>query len=161
MRGRARARSAGLLVRDLRGEVVVYDTLTHQAHCLNAAAASVFRHADGRRTPAEIATLLGPGADEELVAKALGQLAGAGLLEPSPEGLERAPSRREALKQVGLGAVLLAPLVTSLLVPTPAEASLSCIPAAACNGSNNDQPCTNGGQAECATHTCQGPGLCV
>ena len=33
---------------------------------------------------------------------------------------------------MGLGAALLAPVVTSLLVPTPAEAADTCIPATAC-----------------------------
>jgi hypothetical protein len=158
---RARARSAGLLVRNLRGEAVVYDTLTHRAHCLNATAAFVFHHADGRRTDAEIAELLGRGAGETLVANALEQLASAGLVELDSAHAESAPSRREVLRQVGLGAAVLAPLVVSLLVPTPAEASATCIPAAACNGSNNGQPCHNGNPAvECVNYTCQGAGVC-
>src|SRR5512143_2053997 len=91
----ARARSEGLVVRNLPGEVVVYDTESHRAHCLNATAAFVFRHADGRRTAADIAALLGPGADAELVHAALDQLAEAGLLEPDSAHTQSAPSRRE------------------------------------------------------------------
>ena len=158
VRSRARARSAGLVVRDLRGEVVVYDTESHQAHCLNATAAFVFRHADGRRTAAEIAALLGPDADEEVVHTALDRLAAAALLEPHSADAESAPSRREVLRQVGLGAALLAPVVTSLLVPTPAEAAATCIPATACNAGNIGQNCYNGSPAtECSINTCQGP----
>ena len=161
MKSRARARSAGLLVRDLRGEVVVYDTLTHRAHCLNATAALVFRHADGRRTAAEIAVLLGPGADEELVLGALEQLAAAQLLEPDSTRAEPAPPRREVLKRVCVGAAILAPAVASLLVPTPAEASATCIPDEACTASNIGQPCWINNQAvECASFTCQGAGVC-
>ncbi len=161
VRSRARARSTGLVVRDLRGEVVVYDTRSHQAHCLNATAAFVFRHADGRRTAAEIAAALGPGADEDLVHGALDQLAAAGLLEPVSAHAASAPSRREVLRHVGLGAAVLAPAVASLLVPTPAEAAATCIPAAACTASNIGQPCNNGNPAvECSTFTCQGAGVC-
>ena len=161
MKSRARARSAGLLVRDLRGEVVVYDTLTHRAHCLNSTAAFVFRHADGRRTAADIAALLGPGADEDLVHRALDQLAAAGLLEPGPARAASAPSRREVVRRIGLGAAVLAPTVASLLVPTPAEAAGTCIPANACNGTNNGQSCyISNKDTECSLYTCQG-GSCV
>jgi hypothetical protein len=158
----ARARSTGLIVRDLRGEVVVYDTLTHRAHCLNATAAFVFRHADGHRSDTDIARLLGPGADDGLVASALEQLAGAGLLEPSSTPADSCPSRREVLRQVGVGAAVLAPVVLSLVVPTPAEASATCIPATACTPANIGQPCYNSNHdAECPTKTCQGAGTCV
>ncbi len=162
VRERARARSAGLLVRDLRGEVVVYDTLTHRAHCLNPTAAFVFRHANGRRTAAEIGALLGPGVEEGLVVTAFEQLAGAGLLERGPEPAESAPSRREVLRQVGLGATVLAPVVASLLVPTPAEASATCIPAASCTLAKYGQPCWNSNPAtECSSgFTCKDAGVC-
>ncbi len=156
VRERPRARSAGLVVRDLRGEVIVYDTQNHRAHCLNATAAFVFRHADGRRTDADIAGLLGPGADEGLVASGLEQLAQAGLLEPYSERAESAPSRREVLRQVGLGAAVLAPAVASLLVPTPAEAAATCVPVAVC-ATNQGKFCYNTDPVtECVVNTCQG-----
>ncbi len=155
------ARSDGLVVRHLRDEVVVYDTRSHQAHCLNSTAAFVFRHSDGRRTAAEIAALLGPGADEGLVHAALDQLSEAGLLEAGPVPAAPAPSRREVLRQVGLGAAVLAPAVASLLVPTAAEAAGTCIPAGACNGSNNGQSCyISNKDTECSLYTCQS-GSCL
>jgi len=165
--GQARARSAGLLVRDLQGELVVYDTESHRAHCLNATAAFVFRHADGRRTPVEIAALLGPGADEGLVATALGQLGAAGLLEPVSGGTpsrrsDSRSSRREVLTRVGFGAAILAPVVASLVVPTPAEAAATCIPASSCTPAKAGQPCYNSNPAvECSSYTCQGAGVCT
>lgn len=159
---RARARSAGLVVRDLAGEVVVYDTGSHRAHCLNSTAAFVFRHADGRRTAAEIAALLGPGAREDLVHAALDQLDGAGLLEAGAALATPVPSRRRVLRQVGVAAAVLAPAVASLLVPAPAEAAATCIPAASCNGSNNGQSCYVSNPAtECSLYTCQGAGSCT
>ena len=141
---------------NLRGEVVVYDTASHRAHCLNATAAFVFRHADGRRTAAEIAALLGPGADEDLVGSALDQLGAAELLEPDGECAQPAASRREVLRQVGPGAAVLAPMVISLVVPTPAEAAATCVPVAVCP-SNQGKFCYNSNPAtECLINTCQG-----
>ena len=156
-----KARATGLVVRDLTDEVVVYDKERHQAHCLNRTSAFVFRHADGRRTAADIAALLGPGADEDLVHTALDQLAAAGLLEAGPAPAASAPSRREVLRRVGLGAAVLAPAIASLLVPTPAEAAATCIPAASCTSGNVGQACYNSNPAaECSIYTCQG-GSCV
>jgi hypothetical protein len=161
VRRQARARSAGLVVRDLAGETIVYDKDRHRAHCLNRTAAFVFRHADGRRTAAQIAALLGPGADEHLVDIALEQLAAAALLEPRSGDAGHAPSRREVLRRVGLGAAVLVPAVASLLVPTPAEAAATCIPAASCPGATS-QPCHVGNPAaECSIYTCQGVGVCT
>ena len=161
-----RARSAGLVVRELAAETIVYDKDHHRAHCLNSTAGFVFRHADGRRTAADIAALLGPGANEDLVRAALDQLDAAGLLEAdrgtaAPVPVSSARSRREVMRQVGLGAAVLAPAVASLLVPTPAEAAATCIPAASCNGSNNGQACYISNPAtECSLYTCQG-GSCL
>ena len=162
-----KARKTGLVGRELTGEVVVYDMGRHQAHCLNPTAALVFRHADGQRTPADIAILLGPGADESLVRLALDQLAAAGLLEDAPAAHARppgasAPSRRNVIRQVGIGAALLAPAVVSLLVPTPAQAAATCIPASSCSSSNVGQACYNSNPAtECSIYTCQGPSTCA
>jgi hypothetical protein len=156
-----KARATGLVVRDLADEVVVYDKERHQAHCLNRTSAFVFRHADGRRTAADIAALLRPGADEDLVETALDQLATAGLLEAGPAPAAASPSRREVLRQVGLGAAVLAPAIASLLVPTPAEAAATCIPVASCSSSNVGQACYNSNPAaECSIYTCQGPSSC-
>ena len=121
------ARRERLLIRELADELLVYDQADHRAHCLNRTAATVFRHADGTRTAAEIARLVAPeGADgEPAVAEALARLAEAGLLEkgPSPASL----SRREAMRRAGLGAAVLLPAVASIVAPSPAEAAATCI----------------------------------
>ena len=57
------ARRTGLVVRDLPGEIVVYDLDRHQAHCLNRTAASVFRGADGTRSLDDLGVLLGDAFD--------------------------------------------------------------------------------------------------
>jgi Coenzyme PQQ synthesis protein D (PqqD) len=159
------ARSAGLVIRELPDELVVYDTAAHRAHCLNATAALVFRHCDGRRSIRDLAALVaGTSADtdEAPVHAALESLAEAGLLERQPESLRPGLRRREVLRQVGLGAVLLAPVVTSLLVPTPAEAAATCIPVSSCNAMNVGQSCYNANPGlECPDKVCQSDFTCM
>jgi hypothetical protein len=156
------ARKNGLLVRDLADEVVVYDQERHEAHCLNRTAAVVFRNADGQRSIGDLATLLttdaGPEA-EGLVEMALGQLGEAHLLEGAPPPVPDAGlARRDAVKRVGIGAVLL-PLVTSILAPSPAEAAATClVGAGACAGQPNGTPCTCT-VPPCLVGSCQG-GVC-
>lgn len=161
---RPRARRKGLLVRELPGELVVYDRETHQAHCLNRSAALVFRSADGRRTVSDIAARmtaeLGAGSDE-LVSSALEGLSSARLLdawEPESPGPAK---RRDALRRIALGAAASLPVVTSLLVPTPAEAANTCIPEAACPGATG-QRCYDIDPSECELQTkaCTGSGVC-
>jgi len=160
------ARTDGLVVREIGDETLVYDTRQHRAHCLNPTAALVFRHSDGTRTAGEIAGLIGgstpQGADEERVETALERLREAGLLAGEYRAARRgSASRREVLRRVGLGAALLAPIVTSLAVPTPAEAASPCIPEADCAG-NDFKSCHRPGlEAEdCDLLVCQG-GSCL
>jgi hypothetical protein len=157
------------VVRDLGDETLVYDVERHQAHCLNRTAALVFRHVDGRRSVADIAAALsvpgGGAAGEDVVRLALRQLAEARLVEEAatePAPSLASPGRREALRRVGVGAALLAPVVTSLLVPTPAEAAATCIPQSACTAAKYGQPCYVLSQSECTNKICIDgpPGLC-
>jgi hypothetical protein len=159
------ARREGLLVRELAGELVVYDLERHEAHCLNRTAAFVFEHHDGRTTASEIAERLraelNAAADEELVWQAIEQLEKAHLLDrrpPRPE-LPRV-SRRDVVLRIGLGSAILLPAVISVLVPTPAEASATCVPGASCSAGNAGSPCYRFSAAGCgSTCTCQ-PGSC-
>jgi hypothetical protein len=172
---RPRARRGGLVVRDLPEETVVYDRDSHQAHCLNRTAALVFRSADGRRTVGDLARLLaaetGARVDHDVVRATLDRLREASLLEagadnPGPSVVAPAGtapangSRREMLRRVGLGTVALLPVVTSILVPTPAEAANTCIRFDACPSANL-QPCYNvDATIECPTAKCQGFEAC-
>ena len=52
------ARQAGLVVRELPGETLVYDLENNKAHCLNGTAALVWRRCDGQTTVAELAQTL-------------------------------------------------------------------------------------------------------
>jgi len=126
-----KARSEGLLCEEAQEELVVYDHEQKRAHRLNRSAALVWRHCDGQKSVADLAALLreslNPQADEDLVWVALDRLDGAHLLEGAitrPTDQVRA-SRRQAVRKLGrVGVItLLLPAITTLVVPTPAEAT--------------------------------------
>jgi hypothetical protein len=142
-------RRSGLLTRELPDELLVYDRERHRAHCLNRTAAFVFRHADGTRTPREIAQLLDasrPAEAEEVVALTIHQLREAGLIEA--DGTSSTPlagglSRREAARRVGIAAAILLPAVATVLAPTPAEAAATCV--TSCAGQPHGTQCNTFG----------------
>lgn len=143
-----KARTNGLLVREIADEVVVYDLERHAAVCLNRTAALVWKRCDGRRSISELSRALAAelqtkGGAEELVWLALEQLGRDHLLEERvarPAALV-GMTRRELVRRLGLGAVAALPLVTSILAPTAAQAAsckesgASCAaPAECCSG---------------------------
>jgi hypothetical protein len=159
------ARTKGLVVRDLPGELIVYDLDRHAAHCLNETASTVFRHADGRHTRADLAELFdGPSESaKSVVDLALEQLSAAHLLEGEPASVAAAGvSRRGVLRQAALGAAVLLPLVTSVMAPAPAEAAASCVDN--CSGQPDTTPCSCFGAdpctSTCLTGVCQPDGVC-
>ena len=158
-----RARREGLVVRELTDEVVVYDLRRHEAHCLNALAASVWRACDGNTGVKEIAGRLGlapgPREAEALVWIALDRLADADLLEGDPRGFAR--SRRALLGRLSAAAALCLPVVTTLLVPEPAAAA-TCVPLSQpCSASS--QCCPNNQNLRCCRNgvCAQGAGNCA
>ena len=44
------ARTSGLIVKEVDGEILIYDRETNKAHCLNQTAAKVWEHCDGKTT---------------------------------------------------------------------------------------------------------------
>ena len=127
------ARTAGLLTETLDDEVLVYDLDGDTALHLNRTAALVWRSCDGRRTVAELVTLvhheLGVAVDEDVVLMALDTLVDHGLIisgYDERDGGAVALSRRRFFRRVGAvgAAALNAPVVYSALVP-PAAAALS------------------------------------
>jgi len=124
------ARKDGLIIKALTDEVVVYDLERHEVHCLNRAAALVWRHCDGRTTTAEVVALLRKElkskADNEVVRLALDGLRKANLLR-STSGRKALPtrrlSRRALIQKLGVAAVTSLPLITSMLAPQAAAAA--------------------------------------
>lgn len=125
-----RARHDDLLIEDVLDEVLVYDLRAQQAHCLNPAAAAIWRACDGCRSVEMLAgaasEALGARCDGDVVRLALEQLRERNLLEACAPVAWRPLSRRELLGGVAVSAIVL-PLITSLNAPTPAMAQ-SCPP---------------------------------
>ncbi len=131
-----RARKTKLIVRRLPEETLVYDLEKSRAHCLGPVAASVWRHADGRTSPARIATVVaketGEAVGEAAVMVALDRLGDARLLSaPLPAN---GRSRREWLKQAAMVAGL---TVISITAPLSVEAA-TCV--ANCTSRPNTPP---------------------
>jgi len=135
---KAKARKEGLFVEQIGNELVVYDQEKKRAHRLNQTSGLVWRHCDGTKTVSDIAEILKKElneiADENLVLVSLGQLDSVHLLqEPiNLSSMEIRSSRREFVHKVGtVGAItLLLPLLTTMAIPTPAQAQTcgSCAP---------------------------------
>lgn len=151
-----RARTEGLVIQELPDEVLVYDRDRDKAHCLNQTAALVWKYCDGKTTVTNIAKRLEldlktEHVDEKVVWYALDQLSKDHLLEENmvPPAILAGMSRREMVRVLGLAAVVAIPLVTSIVAPTPAQAS-TCLP--------SNASCTAG--AQCCSGTCTA-GLCA
>jgi hypothetical protein len=125
-----RARTNELLIEELEDELLVYDLAADRAHRLNATAAAVFRHADGKRTVAELVDVLaeevGEVSDEDLVLITLDGLVEAGLVEDYEKRSTKAArsSRRKFIARAGaVGAAAASlPVVHSIVAPTVAQA---------------------------------------
>ena len=124
------ARTDQLVVQELPDEVLVYDLERHAAHCLNKAAAAVWKRCDGRTTVAELTRRLGrefsAPVGEDVVWLALAQLRKYHLLEVEGAGVPlRKVSRRDLVRKY-LPAALAVPLILSVPAPTPAQSLSRC-----------------------------------
>jgi hypothetical protein len=152
MENKPQARQEGLIVRELDGEILIYDTGNNKAHCLNQTAALVWKNCDGEKTASEIrrslSSELGTELDERVVWFALKQFGRDHLLEERlipPAYVSASLTRREMVRTLGLAAVVALPLVTSIVAPTAVQAA-TCLPAG--------QPCSTSSQ--CCSGVCSG-----
>jgi hypothetical protein len=143
------ARRQGLVVKEVGGEVLVYDMDQDKAHCLNETAAMVWKYCDGKRNTKAIATQLEEDLntpfDEKIVWYALTQLEKDNLLQHPvvPPVSLSGMNRRDMMRALGVAAVIAVPVVTSIVAPTPAQAA-TCFPSGAA--------CTAGSQ--CCSGVC-------
>jgi hypothetical protein len=166
---RPHARQKGLVVQSLEDELLVYDLERHKAHCLNQTAMRVWRLCDGQNNVAKIAERLGGESDrpaaEAVVWQALDQLSRSHLLQESvPATAEQGGmSRRTFLRKAAVigGISIMAPVVSSMLAPLPAQAasgnpsSSACVPVGSPCAADY-QCCTNFfGIKNCKQHYCQ------
>ena len=154
-----RARKAGLIVKDLNDEVLIYDLERNKAHSLNPSAAFVWKKCNGRRTAGEVAQALSKefkvAADEQTVWLALDQLSKFNLLEAKitrPPGMS--PIGRRQMMRIGAAAAFALPVIVSIVAPTTANAQ-SAISPSVCNSRLQPDcggtPCTGGSGGQ----TCQ------
>jgi Coenzyme PQQ synthesis protein D (PqqD) len=155
------SRQERLIIEELTDEVLIYDLDRDRAHCLNQAAAFVWRQCDGRTTVAEALVRFeeefGANADETMIWLGLDQLEKSDLLQERvkrPDRMNRV-SRRALIRSMGLAAAVAVPLITSIGIPT-VQAFTSCAPnGASCFGngnccSNNCVATAGGGAGTCA-----------
>lgn len=148
------ARSKSIVVKELSGEVLIYDLERDKVHCLNETAALVWKYSDGENDTATIARLLErdlhSSVTENVVWYALSQLSKDRLLEEqvTPPALLGGMNRRDVIRALGVAAVVAVPVVTSIVAPTPAQAA-TCRPSGQACGSSSQ--CCSG---LCSAGTC-------
>jgi len=163
-----RARKENLIVKDVDGEMLVYDLTNDKAHCLNKTAALVWNSCDGQSTVSEIAQFLTAQTktkvDDAVVWLALDQLQKFNLLEAAPAAPAHLAgmTRRQWVRNVGFAAVAL-PAIISIAAPA-AQAQGSCVnpgqraPGVACGSPNqccSNVCCTAATVPACPNNTCQ------
>ena len=124
------ARRRGLVVHPLSDEILVYDLDRHKAYCLNKTSAVVWSRCDGKTTIAELVEHLRNEYEmpvvEDVVSLALDQLRKSHLLEGPTAAQKPVLTRRELIKRIGVGGVMLMPLITTVMAPTAAQAATVC-----------------------------------
>lgn len=148
------------MIKPLADETLVYDLTAHRATCLNGLAASVWQNCDGTRDITALARAVGA-ADLAVVQQAVQKLADAGLLvdtalltetvtlADTDKRTDRSAryvdqtvdaGRRAAMQKLVAGAAIAAPIVTTMTVPTAAQAAScgnageACVPGSCCPG---------------------------
>ena len=136
-----RSRTEGLVIRELGSEVLIYDLRDNRVFCLNETSAHVWRACDGTKTVSQLGqslseTLGSPLSESEnAVLLALEQLRKEALLV-NGENINskfRGLSRRQAIRVFGAAAVAI-PIITTLVVPTAAQAATCLAPGATSAG---------------------------
>ena len=149
------ARDNDIVVKPLGEELLIYDLKRHKAHSLNKTAAWVWKHADGHTSAemmrTQLSAELNAPIDIQVVWIALKQLQKEHLLRPASPGapllIDR--SRRDAVRSLGIAAVLL-PAITTIFAPL-AAAMASCKPKGSICLANKEccsQVCGPGGKCQ-------------
>lgn len=140
------ARTEDVIVEDFGDEVLIYDRNSDYAHCLGREAAMVWRVCDGSTPAAAIATALG--FDRETVDRALDELDESGLLDSIDKGgLTRREATIKMAKVGGLAAA--APMIYSIMAPTPALAASQAYCLTVTNCFSNGSGCSTCFKAGC------------
>jgi hypothetical protein len=123
------ARQNGLVIQEMPDEVLVYDTDSNKAHCLNQSAAFIWKSCDGSNSVDDIVRRFesnGSTVTEDFVWLAIDQLSDNNLLEAKMTPRFQGQSRRQVLKTIGLASMVALPVIASLVAPPNALATASC-----------------------------------
>ena len=122
-------REGDVIAEEVSGDCVIYDVATKRAHHLNSTLSWIWKHCDGSRSINDLAAAmqqeLGHDRVGDMVSSGLKQLADANLLEPGsvdPHLIVAADTSDVSRRAVIAGASIVAPMITSILAPTPAAA---------------------------------------
>jgi hypothetical protein len=156
------ARTNGLVIQEVPEEVLVFDTESNNAHCLNQTAAMVWKACDGKTSVPDIAQIIGSQTGNEisddLVWLAIDQLNEHKLLETQIVSKFAGESRRDVLKKIGLASMVALPIIASLAAPKSVLAATSCsCPSGP--GAQGNFECSL--QAPACAATCQASSLCA
>ena len=151
-----KARNENIIMQNLENEVLIYDTITDNAYCLNETCGAVFNACDGKQSFDDLKRNYR--FTDDLIFLALDELKNKNLLadDKSYQSPFAGMSRREAVRRVGLGTMIALPVVAAMIAPNAANAaSAACPPlspvaactpnAAGCFGSGANTAVCGGG----------------
>jgi hypothetical protein len=127
-----KARTENIVVQTLNDEVLIYDTITNQAFCLNETSARVFNHCDGQTSFDELQRKYQ--FTGEIIFLALDELKKQNLLASDAEYASpfAGMHRREVIRKVGFATMIALPLISSIVAPAALSAAsgaaATCIP---------------------------------
>jgi hypothetical protein len=128
MKNLPKSRDSGVVMQDCEKEILIYDLKTNKAYCLNETSALVYELCNGKNTVAEISNLiskkLNQPVTEDLVWLALDSFKKNNLLEQSEQfeiNFDNL-SRRQVIRKIGLGSMVMLPLISWVVAPTSAQA---------------------------------------
>jgi hypothetical protein len=123
-----KSRESEVVVQEIEKEILIYDLKVNKAYCLNKTSSLVYQFCNGKNTVAEISNLiskkLNQPVTEDLVWLALDGFKQDNLLENN-EQVEidfNNLSRRQVIRNIGLGSMVMLPLISSLIAPIAAQA---------------------------------------
>ena len=159
------ARFEGIVVQELKDEVLICDLKSNKVFCLNQTAGEVWKLCDGKTNTIMMAEILRgklkAKVNEDVVLFSLGELSEKNLLTKKITVKENFPgfSRREVIKKIGLTSMVALPLITSIGMPSAAQAQstvctsdLECAGGECCDLAN--QICVPSGSDGCSCFGC-------
>ena len=130
-----KARQNDIVIKELEGEILIYDLNSKKVFCLNEASALIWQACDGKRSVSEITNVISKKlkteVNEDLVWLALDRLKKENLITNSDDiiGNFNGLSRREVIKKIGFSSMVAIPIITSIVAPTAVQAAtLTCPP---------------------------------